>query len=166
MRRTTWLFVAALVLGGCSSSAPDQAIVNGAAAALGGASKIQAVNTLVIEGTGENGNLGQSTTPDALNVFKVSESKRVFDFAGGRQRLEQTRIGWRCRLQRRRQWNGDARVHPNCQGQADGDVSSPDWRSSRRTGTRRAAIEPAERRQRRCRGHHDGAGRQIHSFRR
>src|SRR2546429_9492093 len=91
MRRTTWLFVAALVLGGCSSSAPDQAIVNGAAAALGGASKIQAVNTLVIEGTGENGNLGQSTTPDALNVFKVTESKRFFDFAGGRQRLEQTR---------------------------------------------------------------------------
>src|SRR3989442_779820 len=45
-----------------------------------------------IEGTGENGNLGQSTTPDALNVFKVSESKRVLDFAGGRQRLEQTRI--------------------------------------------------------------------------
>ena len=92
MRRTTWLFAAALVLEGCSSNPPEKAIVNGAAAALGGASKIQAVNTLVIEGTGENGNLGQSTTPDALNVFKVTESKRSFDFAGGRQQLEQTRI--------------------------------------------------------------------------
>ena len=92
MRRTTWLFAAGLVLGGCSSNPPEKAIVNGAAAALGGAAKSQAVNTIVIEGTGENGNLGQSTTPDALNVFKVTESKRFFDFAGGRQRLEQTRI--------------------------------------------------------------------------
>src|SRR5439155_964146 len=92
MRRTTWLFAAALVLGGCSSNPPEKAIVNGAAAALGGAAKIQAVNTIVIEGTGENGNLGQSQNPDALNVLKVTESKRYIDFAGGRQRLEQTRI--------------------------------------------------------------------------
>ena len=92
MKRTIWLFAAALILAGCSSTPPEQAAVNGAATAIGGAEKILAVNTLVIEGTGENGNLGQSTTPDALNVLKVNESKRSFDFAGGRQRLEQTRI--------------------------------------------------------------------------
>lgn len=92
MRRTTWLFAAVLILAGCASTPPEQAVINGAATALGGAEKIQAVNSLVIEGAGENGNLGQSTTPDALNVFKVTESKRSIDFAGGRQRLEQTRI--------------------------------------------------------------------------
>ena len=91
MRRTTLFFAATLVLVGCAS-APEKATINGTASALGGADKILAVNTLVIEGTGENGNLGQSQNPDALNVLKVTESKRYIDFAGGRQRLEQTRI--------------------------------------------------------------------------
>jgi len=88
----TLLFAAALLYVGCSSTSPEQAVINGAATALGGSESILAVNTLVIEGTGENGNLGQSQTPDALNVLKVTESKRSIDFAGGRQRLEQTRI--------------------------------------------------------------------------
>lgn len=92
MRRMTMFFVAALALAGCSSTPPEKAIINGAATALGGAEKILAVNTLVIEGTGQNGNLGQSQRPEALNVLNVTESKRSFDFAGGRQRLEQTRI--------------------------------------------------------------------------
>jgi glyoxylase-like metal-dependent hydrolase (beta-lactamase superfamily II) len=91
VKRTILLFAATLILAGCAAT-PEKAIINSAAAALGGADKIQAVNTLVIDGTGENGNLGQSQTPDALNVFKVTESRRSFDFAGGRQRLEQTRI--------------------------------------------------------------------------
>lgn len=92
MKRTIWFFAAALILAGCSSAPREQATIDEAATALGGAEKIQKVNTLVIEGTGENGNLGQSTTPDALNVLKVNQSKRSIDFAGGRQRLEQTRI--------------------------------------------------------------------------
>ncbi len=53
---------------------------------------MQAVNTLVIEGTGENTNLGQSLTPDALNVFTVSQAKRSIDFANNRWRLQQTRV--------------------------------------------------------------------------
>src|SRR5262245_29418160 len=80
-----------LVLVGCSAS-PEQAIVNDAAEALGGAQRVQAVNTLVIEGTGENTNLGQSLTPDALNVFNVTQAKKAVDFANNRWRLEQTRI--------------------------------------------------------------------------
>ena len=91
MRRSTWLIGAALVLLGCTSS-PEQATVNDAANALGGAQRIQAVNTLVIEGIGENTNLGQSLTPDALNVFKVNEYKRSMDFANTRWRLQQTRV--------------------------------------------------------------------------
>jgi glyoxylase-like metal-dependent hydrolase (beta-lactamase superfamily II) len=92
VKRARLFFVAGLLLAGCVSTPPEKAAVDQAAAALGGAEKIQAVNTLIVEGTGENGNLGQSQKPDALDVFQVSESKRVYDFSGGRQRLEQTRI--------------------------------------------------------------------------
>jgi glyoxylase-like metal-dependent hydrolase (beta-lactamase superfamily II) len=91
VKRSAWLIVAALVLMGCTSS-PEQSTVNAAAAALGGAQRIQAVNTLAIEGTGENTNLGQSLTPDAVNVFKVTQYKRSIDFANTRWRLEQTRV--------------------------------------------------------------------------
>src|SRR5262245_43124247 len=91
VKRATWL-IAVLFLVSCSSAPPERVAINAAATTLGGAEKISAVTTLVIEGTGENGNLGQSTTPGALNVLKVTESKRFIDFAGGRQRLEQTRI--------------------------------------------------------------------------
>jgi glyoxylase-like metal-dependent hydrolase (beta-lactamase superfamily II) len=92
VNRRIWLLVSGLILAACTSTPPEQAVINGAATAIGGADKVQAANTLVIEGTGENTNLGQSTTPDALNVIKVNQSKRSIDFAGGRQRLEQTRI--------------------------------------------------------------------------
>src|SRR5262245_20224003 len=91
VKRSAWLIVAALVLMGCTSS-PEQSTVNDAAAALGGAQKIQSVNTLVIEGTGENTNLGQSLTPDAVNVFRVNQYKRSIDFANTRWHLEQTRV--------------------------------------------------------------------------
>jgi len=92
VKLTKWLIAAALILVGCASTPPEVAIINDAATALGGAEKIQAVNTLVIEGTGENGNLGQSLSPDApLPLFKVSVFKRSIDFAGGRWRQEQTR---------------------------------------------------------------------------
>jgi hypothetical protein len=85
------LLGALLVLVGCSSP-PEQAIVNDAAEGLGGAEKVLAVNTLVIEGTGENTNLGQSLSPDALNVFTVTQAKKSIDFATNRWRLEQTRV--------------------------------------------------------------------------
>ena len=91
MKRRTWLIGAFVVLAGCSAP-PEQAIVNDAAEALGGAQRVQAVNTLVIEGTGENTNLGQSLTPDALNVFNVMQAKKSIDFANNRWRLEQTRV--------------------------------------------------------------------------
>jgi hypothetical protein len=46
---------------------PNNSIVNDAAAALGGRERVLPVKTLVIEGEGSNGNLGQDTIgPDAL----------------------------------------------------------------------------------------------------
>src|SRR5262245_3936934 len=91
MKRRTWLIGAFLVVVGCSAR-PEQAIVNDAAEALGGAQRVLAVNTLVIDGTGENTNLGQSLSPDALNVFNVTQAKRSIDFANNRWRLQQTRV--------------------------------------------------------------------------
>jgi glyoxylase-like metal-dependent hydrolase (beta-lactamase superfamily II) len=87
-----WFVIAALTLAGCASTLPEKTIINDAAAAMGGADKILAVNTLVIEGGGENLNLGQNASPDAnAPLLKVTGYKRVIDFAGTRWRLEQIR---------------------------------------------------------------------------
>ena len=92
MRMKQWLTTAAFVCAGCASTPPERAIINDAAAALGGADKIQAVNTLTIEGAGENLNLGQNQSPDATQpILAVSGFKRSYDFGGNRTRLEQTR---------------------------------------------------------------------------
>ena len=87
-----WLTTAVFVCAGCASTPPERAIINDAAAALGGVDKIQAVNTLTIEGAGENLNLGQNQSPDATQpILAVSGFKRSYDFGGNRTRLEQTR---------------------------------------------------------------------------
>jgi glyoxylase-like metal-dependent hydrolase (beta-lactamase superfamily II) len=76
---------------GCASTPPEVAIVEDAASALGGTEGILAASTLVIEGTGENGNFGQNMSPDAtLPIVKVSELRRSIDFANGRWRQQQT----------------------------------------------------------------------------
>src|SRR5215510_8489918 len=93
MKRILWLFVVSMVVAGCASTTPEQAVVNGAATALGGAEKIQAVNTLVLEVTGEQGNLGQNLTPDApLPIFKVTTGKVSSDYAQERWKTDVTRV--------------------------------------------------------------------------
>jgi opacity protein-like surface antigen len=83
---------AALLAGACARATPEQQIVNDAASALGGRDRILAVKTLVIEGEGTNGNLGQDMTPEATSqAFLLTGYKRVIDVAGGRTRVEQTR---------------------------------------------------------------------------
>jgi glyoxylase-like metal-dependent hydrolase (beta-lactamase superfamily II) len=86
------LILLALACAGCTPATPEQQIVNDAAAALGGRDRILAVKTLVIEGDGKNGNLGQDMTPEATGqAFVLSDYKRAIDVAGHRGRLEQTR---------------------------------------------------------------------------
>jgi len=81
-----------LALAGCSRLTPEQQFINDATAALGGRSRIDAVKTLTIEGTGVNYNLGQDMKPDAATqTFEVTGYKRQIDIANGRQRVEQTR---------------------------------------------------------------------------
>jgi glyoxylase-like metal-dependent hydrolase (beta-lactamase superfamily II) len=63
------------------------------ARAMGGRDQILGVRTLVLEGRGENYNLGQNLTPEAdLPVFEVTAYRRSIDFPQRRWRQEQTRV--------------------------------------------------------------------------
>ena len=87
-----FVLLVAAAFAACAQPTPEQQIVNDAAAALGGAEKIQAVKTIVLEGAGKNGNMGQDMTPDAsAQGFTVTEYKRAIDVPAGRARIEQTR---------------------------------------------------------------------------
>jgi glyoxylase-like metal-dependent hydrolase (beta-lactamase superfamily II) len=91
MRR---LGIVLTTVGLCAACAPtpEQATVDAAADALGGGDRILTVQTLVIEGAGSNGNLGQDMTPDATGqTFSVTSYRRAVDVAAGRMRIEQTR---------------------------------------------------------------------------
>lgn len=93
MTRTLWigLFTAALA-GACAQATPEQQLVNDAATALGGRDRVLAVKTLVIEGEGSNGNLGQDMTPEATSqAFILTGYRRGIDVGAGRARTEQTR---------------------------------------------------------------------------
>jgi len=93
MRHTRLLsLLGAGLLAACSQATPEQQIVNDAAEALGGADRILAVKTLVLEGEGRQYNLGQDVTPDAAGqTFTVTGYRRAVDVAGGRARTEMTR---------------------------------------------------------------------------
>lgn len=91
-RNGFFVLLTVAALAGCSRPTPEQQIVNDAAQALGGADRIAAVKTLVIEGTGTQYNLGQDVVPGASGqTFAVTAYKRAVDVAGGRARTELTR---------------------------------------------------------------------------
>ena len=91
-RTTVFALLTAAAVSACAKGTPEQQIVDDAAAALGGRDRILAVKTLVIEGEGSNGNLGQDMTPEATGQkFALTGYKRSIDVAGGRARTEQTR---------------------------------------------------------------------------
>jgi glyoxylase-like metal-dependent hydrolase (beta-lactamase superfamily II) len=92
MKRHLSLALVTLAVAGCSQATPEQQFVNDAASALGGRSRIDAVNSLIIEGSGVNYNLGQDMKPEAATqTFEISGYKRQIEIANGRQRIEQTR---------------------------------------------------------------------------
>src|SRR5262245_6540241 len=91
MIRSFLLVIVASAVTACSQP-PERQIVDDAASALGGRNRILAVKTLVIEGEGTNGNLGQDMTMDAASQqFVVSGYKRSVDVVNLRARTEQTR---------------------------------------------------------------------------
>lgn len=92
MKRLVMTSMCAAAMMACAQPSPEMRVVNDAAAALGGKEKIMSVRSVVLEGTGENFNLGQGRTPDGdLPMLKVDELKRRIDFVNNRWRLEQVR---------------------------------------------------------------------------
>jgi hypothetical protein len=92
MPRIATLILALTLIGGCARTPPERQAVNDAAAAIGGAERIQAARTLVMEGGGMNGAMGGSATPDEPpNTWTITDYRRTFDLEGGRSRLEQVR---------------------------------------------------------------------------
>ena len=94
MKRTISLAAGLLLiaLAGCTKPSPEQAVVDDAAAALGGKSRLQALKTLTLEGDGTNFNIGQDMVPDASSqTFTVTAYRRSMDLAAARMRIEQTR---------------------------------------------------------------------------
>ena len=91
----TRLLATCLALGlaaACSQTPPEQQIINDAADALGGRDRILAIRTLALEGSGTDGAVGGSVTPDAPpNTFKITEYRRTFDLANGRMNVRQVR---------------------------------------------------------------------------
>jgi glyoxylase-like metal-dependent hydrolase (beta-lactamase superfamily II) len=86
------LLGAAATLVSCTALTPEQQIVADAADAIGGRDRVLAAKTLVIDGSGLNGNLGQDMTPEATaQAFMVTDYKRSIDLAAGRARVEQVR---------------------------------------------------------------------------
>ena len=77
---------------GCAQVPAESKAIDDAAAALGGAGRIQAATTIVIEGEGSAPNVGQNTMPDGeLPVWKVTEFKRTIDLARNRAGVQQLR---------------------------------------------------------------------------
>ncbi len=77
----------------CARPTLEQQVVTDAAQALGGAERIQAVKTIVMEGEGTQYNLGQDVVPNASGqTFHVTPYKRAIDVAGERARTELVRV--------------------------------------------------------------------------
>ena len=80
MSRTLPLVFIVLVAAGCAAVPPERQVVDDAAAALGGADRIQSLSTLVVTGSGSAPNAGQNRMPDdELPVWKVTEHARTID---------------------------------------------------------------------------------------
>jgi glyoxylase-like metal-dependent hydrolase (beta-lactamase superfamily II) len=93
-RHNQWLPALAVLLLAPDAGAqrPGKPLMEEVAQAMGGRERILAVRTLVLEGTGEQYNLGQGVTPEAsLPVYAVTELRRSIDFANKRWRHEQSR---------------------------------------------------------------------------
>jgi glyoxylase-like metal-dependent hydrolase (beta-lactamase superfamily II) len=96
MKTIVWLTLAAAVAGGCAQTTPEMQVINDAGDALGGIDRIAAVNTLRIEGTATNANLGQNIAPEenlpgGNCCFDIKDFRRAVDLANGRASQQQTR---------------------------------------------------------------------------
>ena len=92
MRRGPGFILAAALASACSQVPPAQAVIDDAAAALGGVERVAAVRTLVLEGEGMDSAVGGGLTPDAPpNTYSIADYRLTLDLANGRSRLQQVR---------------------------------------------------------------------------
>lgn len=92
-RRTALVLLTIMMFTACASPAPEQRMVHDSAAALGGAERLLAVRTIVIEGEGTHYNLGQDIAPGVSGqTFAVTQYKRAIDVPGERARTELARV--------------------------------------------------------------------------
>jgi len=92
MTRTHAIVAITIVIGACSQTPPERKIIDDAATALGGADKIRALKTLLIDGSGTAPNAGQNRMPDdELPIWKVTEYTRAIELANRRTRVRQRR---------------------------------------------------------------------------
>ncbi|HWI17137.1 MAG TPA: MBL fold metallo-hydrolase [Vicinamibacterales bacterium] len=93
MRRTL-ISTLVVALAGCSSTpkTAEQQFLDDTMTAIGGRANIDALRSIVIEGTGVNYNLGQDMKPEAATqTFELTGYKRQIDIASNRQLIEQVR---------------------------------------------------------------------------
>jgi glyoxylase-like metal-dependent hydrolase (beta-lactamase superfamily II) len=91
MKRTV-LISAVLMMAVACARPPERQLIDDAAQALGGAERVRAVKTIVIEGEGTQYNLGQDVVPGASGqTFAVTQYTRAIDVANERARTELTR---------------------------------------------------------------------------
>ena len=163
MTRTRALVFVAVLAVGCTSAPPERQVVDDAAAALGGADRIQSLKALHITGSGTAPNAGQNRMPDdELPVWKVTEYTRAIDLANGRTRVQQVREAQflfagatvqradagarrRRRLQRRRRTARDAGRRGRSARSSDRAAASSDHHRARGAGSRGQADQPSQR---------------------
>ena len=144
MRSGALILTAALLLG-CTANAEKRLPREAAVAMTGSPGTLNDISRLlVIEGTGENFNVGQNLTPDAeLPKLTVTHFQRVLQFGAGRWRTgpdegAQFRYGkygapatdhrrrWRHRLQCESGWNRGPPTRPGRQGSSSRAVPPSD----------------------------------------
>lgn len=85
--------LALVALVAAAGVAPAQSpAFDAAVRAMGGRERLLAVRTLVLEGTGDNLNVGQNHTPFADSRFEVTAFRRAYDFTNSRWFQDQTRV--------------------------------------------------------------------------
>jgi glyoxylase-like metal-dependent hydrolase (beta-lactamase superfamily II) len=93
MNRRISIVVLALGAGACAPPTPGMRLIDEVATALGGRDRVEGVRTLVLEGQGEQPNIGQNMSPESdLRVWKVTQYKRIVDLDEGRMRVQVTRV--------------------------------------------------------------------------
>jgi glyoxylase-like metal-dependent hydrolase (beta-lactamase superfamily II) len=88
MKRLFCGMLAAAFAVACEKPSPEMQVIKSAAEALGGESRIQAVNTISMEGGGMANNLGQARTPQGDDPVSPAEPTSTFEVTGFKRAID------------------------------------------------------------------------------